>query len=124
MSHSREAVAVEPNYGALKSSRTDWRHKSGCSYETMCDFVHGDAKTLQSPHAEQRHVARFGKDHFVIGLVSFGGEDGVTDLALNLPLRGGGKNPLSARCNPNSLQNVRRKPGALGRRSANTPLTG
>ena len=76
----------------------------------MSDIVHGDAKALQSPHAEQRHVAWFGKDDFVIGLVAFGGEDGVTDLALKLLLFGCGKNPLSARCDPDSFQNVGRKP--------------
>jgi len=61
----------------------------------MPDVIHHDAKSFQRSHAEQRHVARFLEDHFIVGFLTFGAQDGVANFAFDLLLGGGGKDPLS-----------------------------
>jgi len=80
----------------------------------MADVVHHHSKTFQSPDAKQGHVARLGKDDFIVGFVAFGAEDGVADLPLDFLLSGRGEYPLTARGNAGASQNVRRQPGQFG----------
>jgi hypothetical protein len=54
--------------------------------KTMSDVVDHDAEALQSSHAEQRHVTRFGKHYFVHGFKTLGTDDGIASLACDLLL--------------------------------------
>src|SRR5437870_13902746 len=77
----------------------------------MSYFVHHHAEAFQSSHAKQSHVAWFGKHYFIIGLVAFGAENGITHFTLNLLLWGRRKHSLSTRRDTHRSQNVSGQPG-------------
>ena len=75
----------------------------------MSDVVDRDAETFQRSYAQQSKVAWFGKHYFIICLVTFGAEYGITDFSLNLLLGCRGKDSLSSRRDTRSCQNIRRQ---------------
>src|SRR5437016_1667231 len=77
----------------------------------MSNIVHHHAEAFQGSHAKQGHVARLGKDDFIVRFVAFGTENGITHLTLNLLLWGRGKHSLSTRRDPHRSQNIRGQPG-------------
>ena len=50
----------------------------------MSNVVHHHAEAFQCSHPKQGHVARLGKDDFIVGFVAFSAENGITHFTLNL----------------------------------------
>jgi len=89
------------------------RHSDFCSsrqgrrgHETVRDIVHHHAKTFQGSHPQQCHVARFGKDNFVGGLITLGAQNGIANIPLNGLLRGSVERSLASRRNADFGENV------------------
>ena len=76
----------------------------------MSDVVDRDAETFQRSYAQQSKVAWFSKHYFIICLVTFGAEDGITHLTLNLLLGCRGKYSFSSRRDTRGCQNIPRQP--------------
>ena len=66
----------------------------------MADVVHHDAETLQGSHAEQGHIARFRKNHLIVGFKPFRAQDRLADVAPDPLWRGRGKQECTIKCLP------------------------
>ena len=70
----------------------------------MSNVVDHDAEALQRSHAKQSHVARLGKDDFIVRFVAFGAENSVTHLTFDLLLHRGREHPFSTRCDTTAVK--------------------
>ena len=76
----------------------------------MANVIDHYAEALQRSNAQQRHIARFGEDHFIVRFVAFRAEDGIANFPFNSLLCGGSKDSLPSRSDPSAYQDVRRQP--------------
>jgi DNA-binding CsgD family transcriptional regulator len=107
----REKIILPPSSRGIRAwSLSAHRDEGRGGHQAMADIVHHHTKAFQSSHPEQCHVAGFRENHFIVGFVAFGAQDGVAHLTLDPLLGGGSKYPLAARGDPRTSQHLRRQP--------------